>query len=642
VSTPSTTTPLPPPPGERRGLLIAAVAPPEPLDQGRALYRTVQPCRALGELPEVTAVSGSPLSPALVESGLLLTADVLVLRDVAEPDLLPIIATRRRRGLLTVYEITSHLYAEPTGDPTPRADAGPSRQLARPVDLVARALPSLLARQADGVQFATRTLEAQFSALNPRRAVFPSQLWDAPPPLPLRRLDQVVIGWGGPRAHRNDLRSVLPALEGIMDRHPEVVFSVMGDPAVQPLLASLPAERVSFSAWGTLRDYYRFLERIDIGLAPLSPSPYDRCRSDIRFVEYAAHGVLAICAEIDPFRDVVRPGQTGYLYRDAAELETVLERALAEGEVRAAIPARAARYVASERLEKGHAPARLGFYLAVAAQVGMTLGRGAGGPRPPFPPPVLVDEQAAPLTFPGSRYVALGQGAVERLLAEGVAHRAAGALDEARRCFAEAARQAPQSHLPLLCLGTVEPPDAAVEALARAEAMNPLSCQAPYLRGLRLLERGAEAEAVAAFERARTIAPTFGAPQERLGELCEAAGRLDEACRLYEEAALQNGSLALPIARLATLAMRDGKMDKAVGLLERSLGNDPDLWLTNFLLGRAYVELKRFHQARVHLTRALVGADKERAEVLTALAKAEAGLGNDDAARAAREEASKP
>jgi tetratricopeptide (TPR) repeat protein len=629
VSTPSAIAPGSSLANERRGLLIAAVGPPEPLDQGRALYRTVQPCRALGELAEIATVSGSPLSPALFASGVLLTADVLVLRDVADPDLLPIIAARRRHGVLTVYEITSHLYAAPGG-----ADRG------RPVDLIARALPSLLARQADGVQFATRTLEAQFSALNPRRAVFPSQLWDAPPPLPLRRLDRVVIGWGGPRAHNNDLEGVLPALHGIMDRHPEVAFAVMGDPTVRPLLAALPTDRVSFFSWGTLRDYYRFLEGIDIGLAPLSTSPYDRCRSDIRFVEYAAHGVLAICAEIDPFRDVVRPGQTGYLYRDVSELETVLERALAEGEVRAAIPARAARYVASERLEKAHAPSRLGFYLATAAQAGMTLSRN-DGPRPPFPLPALVDEQAAPLTFPDSRYVALGQGEVDRLLAEGVAHKEAGATDEARRCFVAAGRLAPGSHLPPLWLGTVEAPAAAIEALTRAEAIHPLSCQAPYLRGLRLLDQGDEAGAVAAFDRARRIAPAFGAPQERMGELCEAAGRLEEAALLYEEAALQNASLALPIARLATLAMRDGKIDKAIGLLERTLGNDPDLSLTNALLGRAYVELKRFHQARVHLTRALAGADGDRGDVLAALAEAEAGLGNDEAARAAREQAGK-
>ena len=141
-----------------------------------------------------------------------------------------------------------------------------------------------------------------------------------------------------------------------------------------------------------------------------------------------------------------------------------------------------------------------------------------------------------------------------------------------------------------------------------------------------------------AFERARAIAPGFGAPQERLGALAEAAGRIDEACRLYEEAALQNGTFALPIARLAAIAQRDGKIDKAVGLLERSLGDDPDLSLTNFLIGRAYVELRRYHQARVHLLRAVEGSE-DRAAVLTELAKAEIGLGNVEAARDTLEEA---
>jgi tetratricopeptide (TPR) repeat protein len=608
------------------GLLIAVVGPPEPLDEGPAVYRTVQPCRALGELPEVAVVSGSPLSPALTESGVLLSADILVIRDVADPDLLPIIAARRRQGRLTAYELTNHLYAAPPGD----ADRH------RRVDLIERSLTPLLARQADCVQFATRTLESQFAALNPHRAVFPSQLWNAPPPLPLRRLDRVVIGWGGARAHSNDLRSVIPALAGIMERHPEVVFAVMGDPAVKPLLTGLPAARVSFSPWAPLGDYYRFLEQVDVGLAPLSASPYDRCRGDIRFVEYAAHGVLSICAELDPYRDIVRPGQTGYLYRDVTELETVLERALAEGQVRAAIPARAARYVASERLERTHAPERLGFYLAVAAQNGLKLGGGSA--RPPFPHPAFSDESAAPLSFPDSRYLALGQGEVDRLLAEGVTHKQAGAAAEAGRCFDAAARLAPRSHLPQLWLGTTLAPAAAVEALARAEALNPLSCHAPYLRGVRLLELGEKNDAAVAFERARALAPSFGAPQERLGELCEAAGRTDEASRLYEEAALQNSGFALPIARLATLAMRAGKLDKAIGLLERTLSNDPELSLTNTLLGGAYVELKRFHQARVHLLRALEGTD-DRPGVLTALAKAEAGLGNNDAARAAIEEA---
>ena len=73
-------------------------------------------------------------------------------------------------------------------------------------------------------------------------------------------------------------------------------------------------------------------------------------------------------------------------------------------------------------------------------------------------------------------------------------------------------------------------------------------------------------------------------------------------------------------------------------MLERSLQDDPDLSLTNFLIGRAYVELRRYHQARVHLLRAVDGA-LDRAAVLTELAKAEMGLGNLDAARNTLEEA---
>jgi tetratricopeptide (TPR) repeat protein len=613
---------------ERPELVIAHISPSEPTDEGSAIYRSQQPCRALGELPEVAVASGSILSPALLDTRILMAADVLVIRDVAHPDLLPIVATRRRQRRLSVYEITSHLFAVPQG----------ANSAEHPPDLVERSLRPLLARQADCLQFSTPALEATFAALNPRRAVFPSQLWEVPAPKPLRHRERIVIGWSGSAAHREDLRTVLPALAGVVDRHPEVHVAIMCDPIVRPLLDRLPPGRVTFAPWGSLESYYKFLEGIDIGIAPLLPTTFNRHLGDTRFIEYAAHGVLAICADLEPYRTVVRPGQTGYLFQSAAELETVLERALAEAEVRAAIPARAARYATSERTERRHASARLGFYLSVAAHMGLEMKRRAGAA---FPPGEMMDPRHAAQTFAGSRYVALGGGEMERLLEDGLRHKRAGDVEAAQRSFMAAARLAPRSHLPALLLGDVGPPAAAIESLTRAESLNPLSCHAPYLRGTRLLEIGDVADAATAFERARAIAPSYGAPQERLGTLAEAAGRTEDACRLYEEAALQNSTFAMPIARLAELAQRDGKIDKAVGLLERILHDDPDLSLTNFLIGRAYIELNRYHQARVHLRRAIEGAD-DRPAVLTALAKAEIGLGNVDAAKIALAEARLP
>ena len=273
-----------PPESMRSGLLVVHVGPPGPLDEGPAVYRTLQPCRALGELPDILVVSGSALSPALYEGDLLLEADVLVIGDVATPDLLTTVAARRRLRRLTAYELTRHPFAAPAGQ------SGPPRT----PDFVGRSLTPTLARQADGVQFSSAALESEAAWLGPRRAVFPSQLWDGPAPLPLRRLDRVVIGWGGSAAHREDLQAVIPAIASVLDRHPEARLAIMSDESVRPVLDPLPADRVSFTPWGSLGAYYKFLEGIDVGIAPLSPTPYNRCRSDVRFVEYAAHGVLAV------------------------------------------------------------------------------------------------------------------------------------------------------------------------------------------------------------------------------------------------------------------------------------------------------------------------------------------------------------
>jgi hypothetical protein len=55
----------------------------------------------------------------------------------------------------------------------------------------------------------------------------------------------------------------------------------------RPFLA-LPPERYAFRPFGSLADYFRFLEGLDIGLAPLLPSGYNRCRSDVKVLAIAA------------------------------------------------------------------------------------------------------------------------------------------------------------------------------------------------------------------------------------------------------------------------------------------------------------------------------------------------------------------
>jgi tetratricopeptide (TPR) repeat protein len=620
-----------PPAGGGAAAVVVHVESPNRGRQGDHIYRTLQPCRALGELPGVSVVSGSLLTPALAHRDLLEQADLLILCDVVDADYLPVIEARRRARRLTGYEINDHFLAPQPWNPT--------AYLA--TNLISRSLSSQLARQADFVQFTVDELRRRFGHLNPRGAVFGNQLWQMP--AAPRRADtqsgRLTIGWGGSLGHRDDLRWMMPALKSFFGRHANadqavnlaINFAIMGDPSFRELFAWLPPERFSFTPGGSIDAYYDFLGRLDVGLAPLLPTPFNRCRSDVKFLEYAAHGVTAICSDLEPYRSSVVPGETGLLFGDLAGLEAALDWTVAQPEERRAMTARAQRMVAEGRQERAHAADRMGFYLSLAAQLGYPP-PGGGGAR-------IHAGGADAWTFPGSQYLAAGDGEVERLLYDGLRHQQGGRAAEARRCFAEARRAQPYFYVPWLLLGSVEPaPAEALVSLRQALALNPQSCNAAYLVGAQLQAAGAVDEAVQAFLHCRSLAPSFGAAQVRLGELAEAAGRSDEAIAWYEEAALQNGSFALPVARLALIALGDGKIDRAVGLLQQSLSGDPDLWLTNFLIGRAYVEQKHFAQARQHLRQALESGAEDRPAVLAQLAKAEIGLGNVDAARAALEE----
>ena len=85
----------------------------------------------------------------------------------------------------------------------------------------------------------------------------------------------------------------------------------------------------------------------------------------------------------------------------------------------------------------------------------------------------------------------------------------------------------------------------------RAEELNPRSCNAPFLIGAHLRPRATPGQAAAAFERCRAIAPASAPRRHAWASWPRPRAGLEEACRLYEEAALRNSSFALPVARLA-------------------------------------------------------------------------------------------
>jgi GT2 family glycosyltransferase/glycosyltransferase involved in cell wall biosynthesis len=126
----------------------------------------------------------------------------------------------------------------------------------------------------------------------------------------------VTLGYSGTPTHSADLERIEPALWRAAQRlGSRVRFWFQG--CITPSLARLPgATYVEMQ-----RDYAGYARvlsgsPLDVGLAPLADHPFNRCKSAIKWLEYAACGVPGVFAALAPYQSVVRDGETGLLAGD--------------------------------------------------------------------------------------------------------------------------------------------------------------------------------------------------------------------------------------------------------------------------------------------------------------------------------------
>jgi glycosyltransferase involved in cell wall biosynthesis len=141
-------------------------------------------------------------------------------------------------------------------------------------------------------------------------------------PRPAR--SEIVVTYGsGTRTHNADFVVAAPGLLAAMRARPRLMLRIAGD-------VKLPA---SFDALGDRVErvpkthFAAYMERLadsDISIAPLENTIFNDCKSNIKFLEAAALGLVSICSPCDNFRDVVRQGVNGLLANSDREWEAAL------------------------------------------------------------------------------------------------------------------------------------------------------------------------------------------------------------------------------------------------------------------------------------------------------------------------------
>ncbi|HHJ12900.1 MAG TPA: hypothetical protein ENJ79_00775, partial [Gammaproteobacteria bacterium] len=327
--------------------LCTLLSHPQPRDSGDYLHRVAWPGRALGELTAVEAVQTT--HPQALQKAL--HADLLVIHMVADASMQILMEQRQAAGRPTVFEISDDFCNFPEHLPGAAfyADAG------------VQALIRQLAASADAVQFSSPFLAQKYADLNPVRQVFPNQLEHAPDPdPPPTGTHHPALGWAGSIGHLDEARALADMLSRWRGRA-RYRFHVMAAPEIVRVFRQAGLQ-VETETTGDMRQYLRFLDRLDIGIAIANRDDFSAGRSDGKFIEYASRGVVAVCSAGAPYADSVRDGETGFLFSDESNLHAILDRLTQEPALRQRIRQQALDYLRRERTHAAAAGERLAFY----------------------------------------------------------------------------------------------------------------------------------------------------------------------------------------------------------------------------------------------------------------------------------------
>jgi len=567
----------------RSDLLLVQVYHPQNMNIGDFIYRIEQPSRAMGKIHGVKVININIYSPYLKE--VCLQADILILHMVSDQDMLPIIEERKRLGLPNVFEISDIFIGFQRRDPMREYFKDPLN-LATILQYISLA---------DAVQVTTEELLNTFSFVNSCFIVFENHIMSVGE-FSKDRSGAITIGWGGSLSHLEDLEWIAPTIIKTCNAYPNVRFSYMGNKAGFKYFRDIPGAQKIYTSPGSLHDYYDFLETIDVGIAPLLNTEYNRCRSDIKFVEYASRGVAPVLSALPPYQKHALDGVNAFLFADENELFNVLVRLIKNPDLRLKVAKNAYKYVKEQRLECLRAPERVKFYHEMCETK----------PRKSLP-----DEILEHISSDSEAYF-VKETMAERLSFRGLTLNNRGDVIGEWRLHKEAIKSMPEYHVPYFRLGESLFRHGKTEAIYYLDHANRLcaaSLRTKLLLGLAFLNRDKQA-AYRYFKDALEVSPMYAPAWDALGRMQEESGDYGKAIEFFNLALKANPFYGLASLGLGRAYLAMGKLNEALKALHIADDILPNHVESRLQLTKLFLKIEKFEEAVCQCKR-ILGEDPQ-------------------------------
>lgn len=154
----------------------------------------------------------------------------------------------------------------------------------------------------------------------------------------------VRIGYfSGSITHNADIEMILPALVEILEQYEETELHLAGEVDLPEELRKY-RDRIVQTPFGDWRKLPQLIADVDINLAPLEDTIFNRAKSENKWVEAALVKVATIASDTGAFHDCIENGQTGVLCSSLQEWRAGLQRLITDEIYRKRLAEQANRY----------------------------------------------------------------------------------------------------------------------------------------------------------------------------------------------------------------------------------------------------------------------------------------------------------
>ncbi|KAA5610229.1 methyltransferase domain-containing protein [Rhodovastum atsumiense] len=213
-------------------------------------------------------------------------------------------------------------------------------------------------RGVHAVQTSTDPLAAVLRSHNPEVAVFPNAIARLPAVRNYTDPNRLTLFFAGIN-REEEWPQFLPGLNAAAALAGErLQFRILAD---RGLFDALQTPHKTFTPLCNYDTYLDLLSQSELSFMPLRDNAFNRCKSDLKFIEAAAHRVTAI-ATPTVYADSIEDGRTGLLVQDAADLQKCLLHLLATPSQGRTLADSARAMVARRRMLAAQASRRHAWY----------------------------------------------------------------------------------------------------------------------------------------------------------------------------------------------------------------------------------------------------------------------------------------